>query len=273
MTVVYCKSKWEAPEMALDAFIGRAADDGFSATELDLGALAEPPDEVVAMHRDAGLGLLAQVFTEGATPDDHLRSLDRQVEHACRCAPRLVNAHAGRETFSFDDNVRLFEHLVGLSRDADVPILVETHRRRPTYSATDTRRYLDALPDLRLTADLSHWMVVHESDLSDQEEAVGLAVERSDHVHARVGYEEGPQVPDPRAPEWAGHVRRHVALWQRIVDARRRAGAETLTITPEAGPPNYTHTQPFTGAPVADAWEVNVHVRDLLARSLRLTDG
>jgi hypothetical protein len=270
MDVVYCKSKWEVPDLSLEAFVRRATRDRFSGTELALQTLSEPPDEIAALHRENGLALIAQVFTEGESPDDHVRSLERQVEQACRCAPVLINAHAGRDTFTFAQNVRLFQRLLALADEVGVPIRVETHRRRPTYSAPATRRYLEALPGLTLTADFSHWMVVHESDLTDQEATVQLAVERSRHVHARVGYEEGPQVPDPRAPEWEAHVRRHVALWQRIVDVHRAAGAETLTITPEFGPPNYMHTLPFKNDPVADAWDVNVYMRDLLETVLDL---
>lgn len=95
-----------------------------------------------------------------------------------------------------------------------------------------------------------------------------LAIERSDHIHARVGYEEGPQVPDPRAPEWRGHVDRHLEIWRRIAEVRRRDGSARLTVTPEFGPPNYMHTSPFSKEPVADAWEVNVYMRDMLREAL-----
>jgi hypothetical protein len=179
-----------------------------------------------------------------------------------------MNCHAGRDIFPFEANVAIFQRLIELGTETGIPLLVETPRRRPTYSAVETRRYVEALPELRLTADFSHWMVVHETDLSDQEETLDLAIERSSHIHARVGFEEGPQVPDPRAPEWEQHVQRHLALWQRIVEARRREGAAILTITPEFGPPNYMHTHPFSNEPVADVWEINVYVKDLLERVL-----
>lgn len=113
-------------------------------------------------------------------------------------------------------------------------------------------------------------MVVHESDLSDQDSNVQAAIDRSIHVHARVGYAEGPQVPDPRAPEWQGHVERHVELWRRIIQARKGVDASFLTITPEFGPPDYMHTTPFSRAPVADAWEVNVYMHELLMEQLPL---
>ncbi len=127
---------------------------------------------------------------------------------------------------------------------------------------------MDALPELRLTADFSHWMVVHESDLADQPEHLDLAITRSGYIHARVGYAEGPQIPDPRAPEWKHAVDTHLKLWQRIVDVHKQAGNETLYITPEFGPPTYMHTLPFTNEPVADVWDINVYMKDLLQNVL-----
>lgn len=268
MNVLYIKSKWEMWDDPLETFLRRVRDDGFDGTEIWLKTLAEPPDEVAAMHRAYGLQLVGQTLTEGDTPDEHLRSLEEQAAYALDCEPVLINHHAGRDRFTFEANVRIFRRLIELSAETGCDFVAETHRGRPTYSAVETRRYLEALPELALTADFSHWMVVHESDLSDMDDLLDLAIRRSRHVHARVGYAEGPQVPDPRAPEWKGHVDRHLGLWQRIVDARRAAGAEVLTITPEHGPPDYMHTQPFTNEPVADTWEVNVYLRDLLRERL-----
>ena len=64
------------------------------------------------------------------------------------------------------------------------------------------------------------------------------------HVHARVGYAEGPQVPDPRAAEWAGDLGAHEQWWSTVWDAQ------------EFGPPPYLHTLPHTNVPVADLGDV-----------------
>ena len=40
------------------------------------------------------------------------------------------------------------------------------------------------------------------------------------HVHARVGFEEGPQVPDPRAPEYQSHVAGFEHIWSTIWKAQ-----------------------------------------------------
>lgn len=268
MRIIFTKSKWEMWNEPLGTFLARADGDGFDATEIFLKTESAPAGEIAAMHRDIGLELVGQILTQGDSPEAHLESLEEQFEFAMNCGPIAINHHAGRETFSFGDNVRIFERIIALGAENKIPVTVETHRGRPTYSAPDTRRYLEALPDLRLTADFSHWMVVHESRLEDQEETLRLAIERSNHIHARVGYEEGPQITDPRAPEWKGHVGRHLSLWRRIVERHRENGSEMLTITPEFGPPDYMHTLPFSNEPVADVWEVNVFMRNMLRDAL-----
>ena len=73
----------------------------------------------------------------------------------------------------------------------------------PTYS------YLTQFPELQINADFSHWCVVCESLLEDLDEILSLACARAIHVHGRVGYQEGPQVPDPRAPENQEYLKRH----------------------------------------------------------------
>ncbi len=270
MRIILGKSKWEMWDDPLEVFLRRAKESGFEATEIYLGSLQEGPDEIAAMHAAYGLDLIGQILTQGQTYEDHIRSLEHQFEFATQCGVALINSHAGRDIFSWEGNVEVFRRVTELSRQSGIPLLVETHRGRPTYSAIETRKYLEALPDLRITADFSHWMVVHESGLTDQAENIDIAVARSGYIHARVGYAEGPQVPDPRAPEWKGAVDEHLRLWQKIVDHRRAAGAERLYITPEFGPPAYMHTVPFTNKPVADVWELNVYMRELLQEELKV---
>jgi len=89
------------------------------------------------------------------------------------------------------------------------------------------------------------------------------------HIHARVGHPEGPQVSDPRAPEWSDAVEAHLGWWQRVAVHQRSHGAPVLTITPEFGPPTYMPALPFTRQPVANLWEVNVYMRDLLKERIK----
>lgn len=51
----------------------------------------------------------------------------------------------------------------------NIPIYHETHSGRFSYFLTETLKYLKSNSEFRLTLDVSHWMVVHESLLQKQE--------------------------------------------------------------------------------------------------------
>lgn len=273
MRIVHTKSAWEFTSPGSDDpfadFVTRAAGDGFGGLELFLPLLEESPSRVAQAMEAHGLDhLVIDVITEGDNPADHRASFDAAIGRAATYGPALINSHTGRDIFPFHENVALFDHAVAVSESVGIPIVHETHRFRPTYSAIETRRYLEEVPDMLLNADLSHWFVVHESDLRDQDGAIDLALSRSRHIHARVGFEEGPQISHPNDPRWSTQVERHVELWQRIVDHCASAGVETLAITPEFGPFPYVPMQAFSDEPVADPWDANVAMRDLVAERL-----
>jgi len=77
------------------------------------------------------------------------------------------------------------------------------------------------------------------------------------HIHARVGYDQGPQVPNPAAPEYQQALLSHQNWWEMIWQSQQKRGYEVTTMTPEFGPDGYLHEAPFTREPVADLWELN----------------
>jgi sugar phosphate isomerase/epimerase len=179
--------------------------------------------------------------------------------------PLYINNHSGKDYFSFDDNSKFIEHTQALAKETGLLICHETHRGRMLFAAHITRNFLEKYPDLRLTLDISHWCNVHESLLADQKETIDLALSRTDHIHARIGHPEGPQVNDPRAPEWEQTVRQHFEWWDKIVDRKRRNG-EVVTVLTEFGPPDYMPTYPYTKQPLADQWAINVHMMHLFRK-------
>ena len=93
--------------------------------------------------------------------------------------------------------------------------------------------------------------------MDDDGELLAFVASRCRHVHARVGYDQGPQVPDPRAPEYSDEVRRHRAWWDVIWESRSENDESIMSMTPEFGTDGYLHLQPYTRKPVADLWEIN----------------
>ncbi len=106
--------------------------------------------------------------------------------------------------------------------------------------------------DLKLCCDFSHWVCVCERLLDGETAILRQCAARCIHLHARVGYEEGPQVPDPRAGGISAASGGARAMVADGVVVQRRRGDRVSTLTPEFGPPPYLHTLPFTDVPVSD---------------------
>lgn len=269
MRLLIAKSKWELPECGLGDFLGRIKAAGFDASELYLPGVDESDEVVRRRHADAGLDLVAQIVTDGDTPAAHAESLRRLYARSLSCGAVRVNCHTGTDWLSFADNARLFELALALEGEHGVVICHETHRSRALHSAPDTQRFLAEFPSLRLTADFSHWQVVHETDdLMRQAEAIEAAIGRAWHIHARVGCAQAPQVADARAPEFVPQLQTLLGFWRRILRAREAEGADFVAITPEFGPPPYQPVEPGSGRMLSDPWEVNLWMRHLLRRVL-----
>jgi hypothetical protein len=52
--------------------------------------------------------------------------------------------------------------------------------------------------------------------------------------------------------------------WDVIVEQRNLAGTEKLTFTPEFGPFPYMPSLPYVQQPLANQWQTNAHMMNLL---------
>jgi hypothetical protein len=140
----------------------------------------------------------------------------------------------------------------------------ETHRGRFSFHANSLLAYLQAFPELKLVADFSHFCTVSESLLEHQQHILEKIMPHVAHVHARVGFEQGPQVSNPFAPEWHMHLNTFVHWWQQLHRLAAKSGRGFFTITPECGPSPYMPLEPFTQKPMADQWQINVQMMQYL---------
>jgi hypothetical protein len=192
------------------------------------------------------------------SPDDHLKSLHQGVRRSLPGEPRFITTMAGSDAWDLDDTLRFHEGILELQETHQLVISVETHRGRPTYNPWRTMEILSAFPELSLTCDISHWCVVTERLILDEEpDMLEMLASRVHHIHGRVGYAQGPQVPDPRAPEHAADLAAHERWWDRMLQGMKSRGIESASLTPESGPDGYLQCQPFSRTPVADLWEIN----------------
>lgn len=242
----------------------QAQEAGFAGLEATLPAAPAQQRELAAALRDAHLGYIGEVYTGGwyvpdrrAPPERHLADIAAALAAADALVPRFVTAIAGCDAWPLDTSLRFFDDALRLADHSGHALVFETHRSRTLFNPWVAVELLRRLPELRLTADFSHWFVVCERALDDEPEAMDFIASRVHHIHARVGYDQGPQVPHPAAPEYARWLEAHQRLWQSVWQSQRSRGYTVTTLTPEFGPDGYLHEQPFTREPVADLWEVN----------------
>ena len=202
------------------------------------------------------LKYIAMVFTSGANVAEHVHSFESQVEQSLALNPILINSHSGRDAWDESQIHDFFQAVLKIEAHTPVAVGHETHRGRILFNPWVTRSLLAHFEGLHLVCDLSHWVCVCERLIDSELDIIKAAARRCVHLHTRVGYEQGPQVPDPRAPEFSHHLEAHERWWDMIWDAQQAMGLKTSFLTPEFGPPDYMHTLPFTRQPVADLWEI-----------------
>jgi sugar phosphate isomerase/epimerase len=186
----------------------------------------------------------------------HIEDFRRQAELSAAAGASFITCLGGSDSWPLARSVEFYARALDIAERLGLDVSFETHRSRPTFHPWATAELLRTMPALELTVDFSHWCVVCER-LVDDEAALGLAIARARHVHARVGYAQGPQVPDPRAPEYERELLAHESWWLRAAQAARGRGRTTFTVTPEFGPDGYLQCAPYSRVPVADLAEIN----------------
>ncbi len=251
-----------------DAFCAKVKKEGYDGIETGWPDDKKDQEEMFTALKKHSLDVGFLCGAWQSNPEEHLISFKKLVDSAAKQTmqkPLYINCHSARDYFSFEQQKKFIDYTTAVSKETGIKILHETHRSRILYAAHVTKQFIEKFPGLRLTLDISHWCNVHESMLDDQPETVNMALERTDHIHARIGYQDGPQVNDPRAPEWDYAVKEHFAWWDKVVEQKKKNG-ERMTFLTEFGPPLYMQTLPYTLQPLSDQWAINVHMMNLLRK-------
>jgi sugar phosphate isomerase/epimerase len=259
-------------EGSWEAFFLKTKSSGYDGVEVWLPKNARVQQEVSKGLKKHQLKVIYLCGTNKSLSfKESLLAYENDLKRAIAQKPYAINSHTGSDFFSFEQNMKFLKLANDLSNKYNIPINHETHRGRFSYALPETKRYLNSDSAFRLTLDISHWMVVHESLLAQQQQLLDEVMERTDHVHARVGFEEGPQVNNPQAPEWDKALNRHLSIWESIILSHWKT-AKPMTITTEFGPPNYLHTAPFTQKPLSDQWEANVFIMKAIKEQMNISN-
>jgi len=271
MNILYSSTYWGSESLSPENFISKTIGDGFNGVELFL----QPPDEktnlfmsaidaVKMINNDFYFIALQLVFPAKESVTDYIKKMERNLASISSLNPLFINSHTGKDYYSFDDNCRVIEAAMNFSAKNNIRILHETHRSRFAFHTSTLLPYLEKFPEMELTGDLSHFCVVSESMLEDQEEILEKIFPHISHLHARVGYEQGSQVNDPKAPEWNSHISRFINWWYQIIKLKQKAGQKVFTITPEFGPVPYMPVMPYTKEPMSVQWDNNLFIKKLV---------
>jgi sugar phosphate isomerase/epimerase len=269
MKIRFFCPRWGAENLDYETFFQKVKDAGYDGVEMSLPADIQQKNQILKLLSQSGLDFIAQHWeTLTADFEMHKKEYRERLINLATAKPLFINTQTGKDFFSYKQNHELIQIADEIAENYGVKIIHETHRGKFSFALHILAEFLAKIPDLRISLDISHWINVAESWLDNQQDSLDLALSRTEHMHARVGFPEGPQIPDPRVPEWQEALQRHVSVWQKVIDKRREDGREEITITTEFGPYPYMTILPSNKLPIANQWDVNVFIMQHLKQVL-----
>lgn len=245
-----------------------------------------PLDEQLGMIRDAGYDGVGVRFVDPAFARTVTRFMrDNGMIWQAQCYPKTVDdlrpvldlvRELGADHVNLQPDVRpvriadcvpLLEGWRRLADQAGVAVNIETHRDRMTTDLHFTLRLLDCFPDLRLTADLSHYVVGREFPWPVSEEnhaQIHRVLDNAQALHGRVASREQVQV-QLGFPQHQGWVSLFMGWWEYAIRSwRKRAGPDAvLTFLCELGPPSYAITG-ANGYELTERWDEALVMKDMI---------
>ena len=277
MQIKYSFPYWGSDHLSPSQFITNISNDGFDGAELLLQPSNSFTDDFLLaienirkQNSDFYFITLQLPFPENNSVAAHIKIMEENFMKLSALNPLFINSHTGKDFFSFDDNCRIIDAAMNFSAKNGIRILHETHRGRFSFHAATLLPFLKKFPGMELVGDFSHFCTVSESMLEDQENILQQIIPHVSHIHARVGFEQGPQVNNPAAPEWESHLNKFIGWWQQIIDYKKSIGDTLFTISPEFGPDPYMPVQPFTKEPLSNQWNNNVFMKNTLKQKIVL---
>ncbi|KAL4869702.1 hypothetical protein BDV12DRAFT_74888 [Aspergillus spectabilis] len=181
----------------------------------------------------------------GLTPDYHVKFFREQLRLASILKPVRVSCQSGADYFSWDESVCFYQKALQVEKEEGFKgrVYHETHRNRSLFNPYAADYILQKVPDLKITADISHWVVVCERLLDQAEEDQEIltrVIPHVGHIHTRTGTTQSSQCPDPLNPIFAAEHKFFDDFWLRVAKHKQETDPNGRLIwVPEYGPYPY----------------------------------
>ena len=216
----------------------------------------------VDILKDYGLTWQAQCYPQ--TVDD----LKPILDNVARLGAEHLNLQPDVRPYRIEECIPYIEGWRRLAAEAGVRMHIETHRDRMTTDLFFTLHLLDCFPDLKLTGDISHYLVGREfagPPISEENHRLMHRIlDNCWGFHGRVASREQVQVPIsfPHHKPW---VDLFMGWWEYGFRSwRRRAPKDaTLTFLCEMGPRPYAIVD-RNDEDLSDRWQEALMMKDMI---------
>jgi len=258
------------PELSVEERFDRVKAAGFDGMAIDLGAMSlEAARAVTPNYARSGLKGLLTAFPQS------IADLRPALHLAKEIGSPFVIVVGQVMPIRVSEMIEVIEAWLGIATEEGMPIQFETHRNCITNDLYATLQLLDAVPQMRLSADLSHYVVDREMPCpppAEMRAMISNVLARSDSFQGRVAARGQIQLPlaFPQNRKW---LELFLAWWEeglRSFAARSGPGAEAIFLC-ELGPPDYALTG-ADGRELSDreeeALELARHAREIWQRAV-----
>jgi hypothetical protein len=241
-----------APERPVEERFDRVRDAGFDGMGVDLGAMdIDAARKLVPEFRRTGLKGLLTAFPRS------IEELRPALGLAKDIGSPFVIVVGQVMPLAVADMAEAIRAWLKIADEEKLPIQFETHRNAVTNDLFSTLLLLDAAPEMRLSADLSHYVVDREMMqpiTAEYQAYVARILERSDSFQGRIANRCQIQLPlsFPQHRVWIDTFldwwRLGFASWRR----RTRQDQDCIFLC-ELGPRDYAITD-ANGEELSDRW-------------------
>jgi hypothetical protein len=241
------------PSLSLREKFDRVKAAGFDGVGIDLGALTlDEARDTIPEFRRTGLRGGLTAFPQSVEDLRPALALARQIR-----APFVVVI--GQEMpLRLDAMAASIRGWLALAAEQEMPIQFETHRNCITNDLYTTVQLLDAIPEMRLSADLSHYVVAREMPCPVTpwlQQLVTRVLQRSDSFQGRIASRSQIQIAldFAQSQKWIALFKQWWLEGFRSWRERHSSDATPLVFLCELGPPDYAITN-ARGAELSDRW-------------------